>query len=156
MLAGSDRNQKPSLEMVDERFFIVMSFLAVCAQYFCQILRWSGGTWNNEQLRHLHTTLGTSYTRFLKKDRTHLQEQEDGFHKEAVPSFLYRHVAWRSAIFVGSLDWRIARTSNIFTDTWPFVSARQNVIWFFILTLLGWIFFLCLCGLWWDFVVSVH
>ena len=44
-----------------------MSFLAVCAQYFCQILRWNGGTWNNEQLRHLHTTLGTSYTRFKKK-----------------------------------------------------------------------------------------
>ena len=137
----SDHDQKSSLEMVDERFYIIV-ILGSCSLYFCQIpkvKRWRLKQWTITPSAHNTRNI---LHKIKKKDRTHLQEQEDGFHKEAVPSFPYRHVASRSAIFVGSLDWRIARTSNIFTDTWPFVSARQKVIWFFVLTLLAWIFFL--------------
>ena len=47
--------------------FISLSFLAVVPCIFVRYLRWSGGDWNNEQLRHLHTTLGTSYTRLKKR-----------------------------------------------------------------------------------------
>ena len=59
------------------------------------------------------------------KDRTHLQEQEDGFHKEAVPSFLLRHVASRSLIFGGSL-WLTNRTNIKYLHRYLAVCAHTS------------------------------